>query len=198
MSWLTQRRWLITTITASVVASVVFIALSVRWFVRPANINQPGRADAVVMFGGAGARFERAVELVESEHLAPTLVLSDPGSSVSGLSPFGWYCDGHLAPAAPADGEQAERYGETLCLDPQPATTFGEAKALGRLAKEHGWQRVVIVVSTEQTTRARAMVRRCFDGQIEVATVPTTQNRIVRIVYEWAATGYYAVAHRSC
>lgn len=147
------------------------------------------------MFGGAGPRFERAVGLVESDHVATVLALSDPGSAAGGVSAFGWYCAGRNAPT---EADQEDRYGETLCFDPDPDTTFGEAKAVRRLAAARGWQRVVIVVSVDQATRAHMMVRRCFAGHIEIVTVPTTKNRFLRVGYEWAASAYYAVAHRSC
>ena len=137
MTWLT-RRWRLVTSGAALAGGLAVGILSDRWFVRPHIEDPPGAADAVVMFGGAGPRFERAVSLVESDHIAPALALSDPNSD-NGPSAFGWYCAGRQTPTA---ADMATRYGDTLCFDPDPDTTFGEAKAVQRLAAAHGWQRV--------------------------------------------------------
>ena len=50
------------------------------------------------------------------------------------------------------EADQGDRYGETLCFDPDPDTTFGEAKAVRRLAAARGWQREI---ERHETTKRR-------------------------------------------
>ena len=52
----------------------------------------------------------------------------------------------------------------TICFDPNPADTRGEAEFIGRLAKQYRWHSVVLVTTRGQDTRARIIVGRCFGG----------------------------------
>ena len=156
---------------------VAFVVANLVFFVWPsAGALQP--ADAVVVLaGGNGERLDRGLELMR-DGLAPTLVASTGPSQLCNTSqPF-----------------------EVVCFDPSPATTRGEAEAIGRLAKEHGWDRIVLVTSTYHMSRARLLVGRCYPGTLEVA--PASPNwGVVRwgsaIVHEWGGLAESAV-HRSC
>ncbi|MEZ5232095.1 MAG: YdcF family protein [Acidimicrobiales bacterium] len=184
-------------VAAVVVVTLAASALSWRWFVEPGDTlrwrpDLPERwsgshppADAVVMLGGAGPRFEAAVGLVEAG-VAPTLVVSDPNDSpAGGLTPFEQFCQG---------SEPFER----ICFDPQPRTTRGESRFVADLAVRRGWDRLVLVTTPDQARRARLLLDRCWSGAVEVVVVDSQHNTMARIAYEWAATARSVLVRRSC
>jgi uncharacterized SAM-binding protein YcdF (DUF218 family) len=176
-----------------IVLGALFAWFSWRWFVRPTT-DGPVAADAIVMFGGAGERFETAVELAE-EGWADVLVISDPMGEGDRYSAHGWFClDGASRPGARA----RTRGYEVICFDPETDTTRGEARYIAQLAEDRGWRRIDLVTTTEQATRARMMVSRCWDGEVASVTVPTDESRVGRIVYEWAAMLRATVQRRGC
>lgn len=108
------------------------------------------RADAVVVLAGEKRRLPVAVELVE-RGVAPVLVISD------GLDPR-WTQANRLC-----------RFGGTMkvvCARPDPYSTRGEAQLVARLAREHGWDSLVVVSSRFHLLRARILLERCFDGEL--------------------------------
>ncbi len=72
-------------------------------------------------------------------------------------------------------------------------------RAIARLARVHGWTRVVVVTSTFHVTRARMLIKRCYRGGL--AMVGTRSPRL-RLPEEWASeTGKLIVQlilQRSC
>lgn len=156
---------------------VVFVVANLVFFVWP-SASTLQRADAVVVLaGGDGERLDRGLELVRAG-VAPTLVASTgPGSLCNTSQTF-----------------------EVVCFDPSPATTRGEAEAIGRLAKENGWKRIVLVTSTYHMSRARLLVGRCYPGALEVAPAEPDQGVgawVGAILHEWGGLAESAV-HRSC
>jgi uncharacterized SAM-binding protein YcdF (DUF218 family) len=170
---------------ASLAALVVVGGLTARWFVWPAEVvEQPAPADAVVMMAGPGPRYTEAVRLVEAG-VAPWLVVSDPREGDQVWTAHGAFC-------------QTPQDYRTVCFDPQPETTRGEAHFVADLADRQGWRRIVVVADTEQARRARQLVSRCWDGDIDVVAVPSGRSRPLRIAYEWAATLRAGVLRRGC
>ena len=135
-------------------------------------------ADAVVVLaGGDGERLDRGLELVRAG-VAPTLVAS-------------------TGPAKLCDSSQPF---EVICFMPSPETTRGEAEAIGQLAREHGWTRIVLVTSTYHTLRARLLVDRCYSGTLQMAPAEPDQGTfawIAAIGHEWGGL-IESVVHRSC
>lgn len=172
---------------AAACACAVVVALAVAsyvLFVR-AGSDGPGHADAVVVLaGGRGERLARAQTLMARD-VAPTIAISN------GNQP-GWHDANRLC-------EGAQRF-RVICFRPQPQTTRGEAEAIRRLARDNGWRRVVIVTSTYHLTRARMLVRRCYDGHTSFVGA-TPRDGIVgwakRIVHEWFGLAE-AVVVRGC
>lgn len=167
----------------AVVALVsAFVGLTFVLFVYP-DVNAPQRSDAIVVLGGHGAGpFDEAVALAR-QHEAPTVVLS--------LVP-GYACHGSVLPQAPAV--------HLLCFRADPLTTQGEGRAIARLAAQHHWDRIIVVMPTTQATRARLRIGRCYPGQVlEVAVTPPGFWAWVRgIVYEWPALIKALVLQPSC
>jgi DUF218 domain len=118
----------------------------------PTDPVQP--ADALVVFaGGRGERLSKAVALLQ-QGAAPVLVISN------GRDPR-W-------PAANRLCASRQRF-EVVCPRPDPDTTRGEARMVRDLAARRGWRSVVVVTSTYHARRARLLLGRCFDGELQVA-----------------------------
>jgi uncharacterized SAM-binding protein YcdF (DUF218 family) len=86
-----------------------------------------------------------------------------------------------------------------ICFEPVPFSTRGEARAVARLARQHGWTHVVVVTSAFHVFRARMLFRRCYSGRLSMVGthIPWWQEP-----EEWAfETGKLAVqftAERDC
>jgi uncharacterized SAM-binding protein YcdF (DUF218 family) len=145
------------------------LALTARLFLWP-RTDSVRRADAVVVFG-ARSRPERLPEglrLIE-RGVAPVLVLA-------------------TAPLEhPLCRSPRRKRPEVICFIPHPFSTEGEARAVGRLATERGWHSLALVTSTWHVTRARMLLRRCFDGDVlAVAARPRDKGDTVEsVIREW-------------
>ena len=152
-------------------------AVDMRLFVFPERDLSPTHADAIVVYGGPGERTERAWELADQGH-ASTVVVSvpDPRS-----------CTHERATVV------------ELCYTPDPATTRGEAQAVAAMARDRGWNDLIIVAGTTQVTRLRLRQGRCFDGNLQVVAVREPLGPFLyRWVYEHGALVKALVLQRSC
>jgi DUF218 domain len=123
-------------------------------FVWPHTGPAPTHADAVVVLaGGLDRRLDPAITLVRAG-VAPVLVISSP--------------DRGKWPKARAlcSGRTKLPRVRVICFQASPYSTQGEARAVARLAKTHGWTRVAVVTSTFHITRARMLFRRCYPGKL--------------------------------
>jgi len=165
----------------------VIAALVVLWlvacaflFVWPRADSSPAHADAVVVLsGGLDRRLDPALKLVR-EGVARTLVISSPNRGKWPKARA--LCAGRTRPAPGV---------KVVCFQPQPFSTQGEARAVARLARAHGWKRVVVVTSTFHVTRARMLFERCYHDRLWVvgSSWPWWQ-----LPEEWASeTGKLAV-----
>lgn len=161
----------------------VVVLLTFVWFVNPRTeeIETVQRADAVVVFAGSPERLETAVELMESG-AAPNLVIPngntpDVGTELCGQTLF-----------------------QVFCPDTGEISTWGEARAIGRIAEERGWSRLIAVTSVYHVHRATSLLRRCHDGPVDAVTPPRDieLDWVGKIGHEWA--GYLAsiVIHPTC
>ncbi len=167
-------------LTFVVLAVIVASSLATaRLFVWPAQ-GAPARVDAIVMLDGAGDRLAVALQLAR-EHRAPVLVVS------LGLDGY----DGPCPPTTPGV--------RTICFDPNPADTRGEAEFVGRLALQHRWRSVVLVTTRGQDTRARITVGHCLSGSIYVITAPISLGEWPHeIAYGWGSLLKELVLYRAC
>jgi len=158
-----------------VLALMLLALASIRLFVLPAR-DAPRSADAVVVLGGAGNRLGTGVRLVR-EGYAPILVDSDKNPNC-------------LVPRP--------RF-RVICFSPQPATTQGEARRVAQLARQYRWRHLIVVTSTDQTTRARLRFERCTSVNIRYVTTPIRKRQWpYHIAYEWGALGKALLLQRSC
>jgi uncharacterized SAM-binding protein YcdF (DUF218 family) len=171
-----RARWLV---TAGLAALALLAAATARLIVWPAQ-GMPAHVSAIVMLAGPGDRLPAALQLART-HRAPMLVVS------RGHEGYGGPC-----PARPP--------GITLiCFEPAPATTRGEAEAVGRLARRYHWESVVLVTTRAQDTRARIRAGRCFHGPVYVVAVSQPwSDWPYQIAYEWGALVKALFLQRGC
>jgi hypothetical protein len=164
---------------ATIALVVVFGVATARLFVSPAQ-GMPPRVDAIVMFAGPGDRLAVAMQLVQQRR-APVLVVSQ-----------GW--EGYGGPCPPTPPGL-----KTICFDPNPGDTRGEAELVGKLAKQYGWHSVVLVTTPAQDTRARIIMRRCFGDSLYVVTASLPwEDWPYQIAYGWGALLKALFLQRAC
>ena len=182
-----MRRGLLRPLVALVgLVAVALAGLTYPLFVFPAT-DEPGRADAVVVFaGGDGERQTEGVRLVR-QGVAPVLVLSDGGQ-----------------PEAPRARLCRERPAglRLYCLTPDPATTRGEARRFAELADRQGWRSLVLVTSDYHLLRAGLLLGRCYDGHLRRVGTALRNDHIWetgrQLAGEWLAVGAALTLQRSC
>jgi uncharacterized SAM-binding protein YcdF (DUF218 family) len=158
---------------------LVFAAATARVLIWPVEWT-PAKADAVVMLAGPGDRLPVALELAR-EHRAPVLVVSQ-----------GWMGYGGPCPP-PTPGIR------TICFEPNPGDTRGEAEYASALAKREGWHSLIVVASRPQAVRAQLLFGRCFSGPVNVATAGLRlSNWPYEIAYGWGALAKALATDRSC
>jgi len=162
---------------AFVVLAAVIAGVTARYFVWP-SLASPTPADAVIVLGGPGDRYNTGARLVR-QGLAPVMVASSDRSSGG--------CPGTMDDVP------------IICFTPDPYSTRGEARYVADLARERGWNHVIIVTSVGQASRAQLRLERCFDGDIDVVAVRPVGLRVVRdAIYEWGANFKALVLERDC
>jgi len=144
--------------------------------------DRVAKADAVMVLAGEKRRLLTALELVE-RGVAPVLVISD------GLDPR-WTRANRLC-----------RFGDperVVCVRPEPYSTRGEARLAARLARERGWDALVVVTSRFHLFRARILFERCFDGRLDLVGSPNPGLRLpLAVALEWGKLGVATVG-RGC
>lgn len=161
------------------VVAAVFVGVTARVLIWPPQ-GTPSRADVIVMLAGPGDRLPVALALAR-ERRAPVLVVSR-----------GWM--GYGGPCPPSTPGV-----RTICFDPDPGTTKGEAEYIGRLAVRFGWHSLIVVATRPQAVRARLLMGRCFDGATYIATAPLPlSNWPYQIAYGWGALFKAALLNTSC
>ena len=89
--------------------------------------------------------------------------------------------------------------GQAVCFKPDPYSTQGEARWIGREAERRGWDSVVVVTSSYHVKRARKIVGRCFHDRLAVVgTDPPLANQLIGIAWEWPKSLYYLAWNRGC
>jgi hypothetical protein len=165
----------------AVVAFLAWGAVTARLFVWPDLPPLPDRVDAIVELGGPGNRDDLALALAEQGR-ARYLVQSTSDYAMRN----GW-CQPPVANVT------------VRCFHPDPFTTRGEARAIAAMAKEYGWQSIILVTTPDQAWRATVRVGRCFDGEIFVATATLQWYKWpFEVVEEWGATAKAFTYETSC
>jgi len=167
---------------------VVLVVASFPLYIDP-DVDEPRAVDAVAVLAGGGNREDPGVSLVE-QGFADVIVFSDPGRGSLQFT-ANQYCNSRNALRVP-------RHVEQICFDPSPGTTQGEVRQLAELATERNWTSLMVVASTDQVTRARRLLKRCWDGEIVMIGVDHDQAMPIRVGYEWGAALKSYTISRGC
>jgi uncharacterized SAM-binding protein YcdF (DUF218 family) len=172
------------TLAALVGAWIVFSLVLFVW--PPAETGAPAHADAVVVLSGGRERLPAGMKLVR-RGIAPVLAISSVGRTRP------WPLGERLC--------ARRRYEEArvLCFAAVPYSTRGEAETVARLARLHGWHRIVVVSSTFHLTRARMLFRRCWHGGLWLVGVGSTWWKLpLNWATETAKLVYQLTVQRGC
>lgn len=124
-------------------------AVLTRFFVYPPT-DDPSAADAVVVLAGdASARLPVAVRLAQEG--AGVLVVSVDGGPDN--APARELCD------EPGDLR-------VHCFTAARSDTGAEARALGDVVRDEGWDAIAVVTNSYHVARAGLLVRRCTDAEV--------------------------------
>ncbi|GAA3700144.1 YdcF family protein [Gordonia hankookensis] len=164
---------------------IAVIAAGVPVYVFPQR-DELRHADAIMVLGGPGyERYPYAFELAAAGW-APAVAVSNP---IGAADP--WLTE-YCAQTHP---------GFTLhCFVPDPPTTSGEARELGRLAKQYGWRTIIVVTFRPHISRARYILEHCVDAELIMVDSPTHVSalRWVR-EYGYQTAGFARAAlHGGC
>lgn len=174
-----MRRWGV----AAGVLLVLVAAVLVRFFVHPPT-DDPAGADAVVVLAGdASARLPVAVRLAEAG--AGVLVVSvDDGPD---NAPARELCD------EPGDLR-------VHCFTAARSDTGAEARALGDVVREEGWDSIAVVTNSYHVTRAGLLVRRCTEAEVVMVDARSSMSplRWARAVVHEVGGVAAATVDRSC
>lgn len=167
-----SRRWLVRRgLPLLALASLAALILYANWVGRAASVEDPV-GDAVVVHAGERNRARHAFDLMD-DGAAPTLVLMLGTERRSTRDLCG----------------RVEPY-EILCPTPEPATTIGEAIALGDLVEERSWTTVIAVTSDYHLRRATYLDRKCSGAEVLGSGAGRGVSRfalILRLAKEMAA-----------
>lgn len=170
-----RRPFLALALAAFLVLAVASVFLFILY-----DDDQVTKADAVVVLAGSRLRLPVALELLD-RGVAPVLVISDG-----------------LDPRSPRTVRLCRERAGVLCPKPDPYSTRGEARLIRRLARERGWDSIVVVSSRFHLFRARILIERCFDGRLALVGARSTWWRLpISITAEWLKLGV-AEARRGC
>jgi len=141
---------LIAVAVAVAVASVVLLVGDASWRTAWRELADPAPAAAlpdgpVMVLGGSPSRLPLALTLPGVPGPSRTLVVS--GSAVEDWTAGGGSCtDPHV-----------------VCVVPDPSSTYGEAMALDRLARDNGWEAVTVITSQAHVARSRWQLDACAE-----------------------------------
>lgn len=148
-----------------VIAFLAVIGISIdRAYVQPHLDRDLHHADAIVVLGGnAYERFEYGLELAE-RGLASQVVLSNSvGVTDERMREL---C------ARQIPGVQV------MCFLPEPWTTRGEAQEVKQLASSRGWHDIIVVTTTAHVERARFILERCYDADLQMTDFPEHRGTV--------------------
>lgn len=169
----------------AVVALLVFGVVTFRLFVRPKQGAPSPETDAFfVLGGGDGERYEHAISLARDFPEA-AFVLSTGNELWPAWSKIADLCDSTV------DGVSVQ------CVRAFPDSTKGEAATFSALARERGWDNIVVVTSANHLHRSVLRFEQCHEGTVvgSGADVPFDWRRVR---HEWLGTIEAVVLDRDC
>ena len=132
--------------TALLLAATVWTVATARLVQKP-HLDPVVRSDAVVVLGEPDAAAMRRAHELLKQGVSSRLVL---------IIPYG----------APPDCAHPPTGVTVTCVVPDPSTTQGDARAIGRLAREHHLGRIVVITWPTHISRSRMLIQRCYAGKL--------------------------------
>lgn len=171
--WLRMKgpmHWVLAALIVLTVGTVVGWPL----YVTP-QLDVLRRADAIFVLGGSGdVAYTLGLEYALQGQTSHVVFSNPNGSEAIWLN----------------DLCSHQRYPFSVsCIEPDPATTRGEARALGRLARSNGWHSVIVLTDAPHISRARYIIQRCFHGDLMMGKSETELWPL-----EWAWSYVYQTA----
>ena len=150
------------------------------------QVNSPDHVDAIVVVAGAADdRYVYARHLAETG-VADRILVSQPspGGDDSYSTAIEAYCEN--SPVIARDGRRIQ----VECFQPDVSTTEGETTAATRIARERGYESLLVVTYWGHVSRVRIYFEQCFDGPVYVIDTPrpTQISRKYALLHE---TGGY-------
>lgn len=149
------------------------------------QVDSPDRVDTIVVVAGANDdRYVYARHLAE-EGVADHILVSRPASSTGVYADvLNDYCAS--TPVLARDGRSVD----IECFAPDIDTTEGETSAATRIARERGWDSILVVTYWGHVSRVRIYFEQCFGGDVYVTDTPrpTQISRRYALLHE---TGGY-------
>ncbi|WP_443339576.1 YdcF family protein [Corynebacterium casei] len=129
------------------------------WFLFPPQ-GIPSESDAVLVIAGASdGRHQLGAQLIE-DGVSENFVVSNTSGPEDKIGHA--HCNGSSRP---------ENATEIWCMKSDPATTTGEALAIGKLAEQKGWSSVTAVTDRPHNHRVRTNLKRCTDLDYSVVSI---------------------------
>jgi uncharacterized SAM-binding protein YcdF (DUF218 family) len=143
---------------------VIFAALVGAWLLfcfvviaHPRATHRPKPADAIMVLGPSiDSRVSTALSLAATLRISQIVISVGDTSGQTSQGPC----------ARPPSGITV------TCFQPEPYTTQGEARELGRLAAEHHWTSVIVITATPHISRSHMIIKRCYGGSVQMVRDP--------------------------
>jgi uncharacterized SAM-binding protein YcdF (DUF218 family) len=150
---------------------VIFVAL----FLQAGNFlsspaKQPTQADCMVILGGdGGARTAQGIELYRQNYSRKIVLTGiESGEPAAQSYYLNWRAQMLIAAGIPK---------ESIEYDPVSSSSWDEANITLKLAKKHGWKRVLVVSDPPHMLRLKWVWSKIFIGSgVDVVLVPSTPN----------------------
>ncbi|OAV78825.1 hypothetical protein AYO52_10725 [Dietzia sp. 111N12-1] len=131
------------------------------------QVDSPGPVDAIVVVAGANDdRYVYARHLAENGVANHILVSRPPSASDRYDAAIGSYCAS--TPVFARGGRQIN----VECFSPDVDTTEGETTAVTRIARQRGYDSLLVVTYWGHVSRVRIYFEQCFDGPVYVTDTP--------------------------
>lgn len=180
-----RRRRSITVLAFVLLSGLLATALTAAQAVLFPQVDSPARVDAIVVVAGANDdRYVYARHLAENGVTDHVLVSQPPSASGRYAAAISSYCAS--TPVLARGGRQID----VECFSPDVDTTEGETTAATRVARQRGYESLLVVTYWGHVSRVRIYFEQCFDGPVYVTDTPrpTQISRKYALLHE---TGGY-------
>lgn len=164
-----RLRWAVVGVAAILLGYAAFSLLVIQF----PRVDSPRRADAVVVLGAPDPFNLAAAQKLIDQGYSDELVISVP----------------YEVPYQCTEPQPAARV-HVLCFVPDPTTTEGEAREIGRLAAANGWNDIIVVTWTTHIARSRYLIEQCYPRALQMVDYRDTStfwDRLYENVYQTGA-----------